>query len=63
MELKHCPFCGKKAHIRREGQGYRIMCASCGAKGPRAVIQEWHATKFIAQGKATEAWNRRAEHE
>lgn len=59
MEFKVCPFCGNKPHIRREGNGYRVVCASCGAKGPRAVIRVYHSNRFIAQSEAKDFWNNR----
>lgn len=58
-ELLPCPFCGKGSHIRKDGNGYRVICAKCGTRGPRAAIKEWHDTKFIAQGQAIAAWNTR----
>ncbi len=60
---KACPFCGNKPHIRREGNGYVMMCISCGAKGPKATIREWHRNKFISQEEARSLWNTREERE
>lgn len=56
-----CPFCGCKPHIRREGNGYVMLCASCGAKGPKATIRKWHRNKFIAQSQAKSLWNMRTD--
>lgn len=60
IELKPCPFCGGKARIRKwKRDGYVVRCKDCGAQGTPFYICEWHDTKYIAQGKAAEAWNRR----
>ena len=57
--LKSCPFCADgKPTVRRIGEGYAVKC-TCGARGPWEPIREWHGNKFIAQGKAVAAWNRR----
>lgn len=62
--LKSCPFCGadnKDVHIRRQGgNGYRVICGSCGGQGPYAAVKVWHSTKYIAQKQAADGWNRRA---
>lgn len=63
LKLKPCPFCGEVAHVRRDGQGYRIECTSCRATGPKAAIRPWHRTKFIAQANAAKAWNIRVKKE
>ena len=64
-ELKPCPFCGccdRRVNIRKQGaHAYRVVCGRCGASGPRKVVQDWHDSKFVAQGQAANAWNRRAE--
>lgn len=67
-KLKPCPFCGQDDHgeqrvrIRRyKGNCYRVMCGNCGASGTPMYVQPWHDTKFVAQGKSVNAWNRRAD--
>lgn len=59
IELKPCPFCGAKPTIRRIGDCYAVKCGGCGARGPKAIIQDWHSTKYVAQGQAAAKWNRR----
>lgn len=60
-ELKPCPFCGGEAkmhaafaHGVASRVGVYVECGSCGA---------WSKTQWGdgAQGKAADAWNRRAE--
>lgn len=64
-ELKPCPFCGckdRRVGIRKWGnRGYRVVCGACGAVGTYSPVKPWHDTKFIAQGEAIAAWNRRTE--
>ena len=64
-ELKLCPFCGcgdRRIGIRKMGhKGYKVVCGRCGGSGPYVTIKEHHDNKFIAQGQAAQAWNRRAE--
>ncbi len=62
-KLKPCPFCNGKARVRKVGNGYVVMCSSCGSRGQRVVIKEWHYNKFIAQGQAIDKWNRRADND
>lgn len=66
-QLKPCPFCGcsdRRLGIRRQGnKGYRVVCGGCGASGTYVTIKEWHETKFVAQGQAVKAWNRRSEND
>ncbi|MCH5304791.1 MAG: Lar family restriction alleviation protein [Ruminococcus sp.] len=65
QDLKSCPFCGcsdRRRGIRRQGNnGYRVVCGRCGASGPYVTIKKWHDTKFVAQGQAIKAWNRRTD--
>jgi len=58
--IKQCPFCNGTARVRKIGNGYAVMCSSCGARGRRVIIKEWHDHKFIAQGQAVNAWNERS---
>ena len=60
IELKPCPFCGGKARIRKVCKlVYAVRCADCGATGTSFGVKPWHSTKFIAQGHAIKAWERR----
>lgn len=60
-KIKHCPFCGGYAKIRKIGQGYAVKCSSCGATGRKEYKKEWHASPCIAQNMAIEAWNMRTQ--
>ena len=65
MNLKPCPFCGSHhVAIMREGKSdknaaYRVVCRHCKTRGPKTWVQPWHDTKFVAQGQAEAAWNKR----
>jgi len=66
MDLKPCPFCGSQdIAIMREGKGmtnagYRVVCRQCKTRGPKFWVQPWHyGNKFVAQGQAGAAWNKR----
>lgn len=60
--LKPCPFCGGRGKIMRHGNGaYKVQCEKCGARTAKVVIQPWHSTKFVTQGKAAKEWNQRVE--
>lgn len=59
IELKPCPFCGGRGRIMRAGNAYVVRCKECGAQTARNFIKDWHRNKYIAQGNAAEAWNRR----
>lgn len=65
QELKPCPFCGaykqSDVHVIRKGSKYHVSCSACGASGGWRYIQPWHDNKFVAQGQAITAWNRRDE--
>ena len=62
IELKPCPFCGGRGRIMRAGNdAYVVRCKECGAQTARSFIKDWHRIKYIAQGKAAEAWNHRAD--
>lgn len=68
-KLKLCPFCGQddhgenrvRIHYYKNDKHYRVICGECGAAGMSAYIKPWHDTKFVAQGQAVKAWNRRAD--
>jgi len=64
-ETKPCPYCGcsdRRVGIRKQGtKGYRVVCGNCGASGPYVAIKIYHDNKFIAQGQAIDAWNRRVD--
>lgn len=52
MELKPCPFCGRKPRMTRDIDGdCRVRCQNCGATTYYARTEE----------EATKAWNRRAD--
>lgn len=73
--LKHCPFCGSKAELRKTPHPlnetynrYQAVCPECQAAGkvfmdgPTMQIGDKPAeviTEEEAAGKAAEAWNRR----
>ena len=73
--LKHCPFCGSKAELRKTPHPlneaynrYQVVCPECQAAGkvfmdgPTMQIGDKPAeviTEEEAAGKAAEAWNRR----
>lgn len=66
MNLKPCPFCGSHdIAIMREGKSdknaaYRVVCRQCKTRGPKFWVQPWHyGNKFVAQGQAGTAWNKR----
>lgn len=59
LKLKPCPFCGGKGRVRKFENGYRIVCAECGASSHYAYIKPWHDSKFVAQRQAAKAWNNR----
>lgn len=65
MNLKPCPFCGSHdVAVMREGKSdnnaaYRVVCRQCKTRGPKVWVQPWHGTKFVAQGQAEAAWNKR----
>lgn len=65
MNLKPCPFCDSHdVSIMREGKSdknaaYRVVCRNCKTRGPKVWVQPWHDTKFVAQGQAAAAWNKR----
>lgn len=62
IKLKPCPFCGSRGRIMRaENNAYVVRCKDCGAQTARSFIKDWHRNKFIAQGNAAEAWNRRTD--
>lgn len=61
MKIRHCPFCGdgSKVNVRRMGNsGYSVVCANCGGKGPYIKTEDY-VSKFVAQNRAKQAWNRR----
>lgn len=62
-KLKPCPFCGSpdKVYIRKIDNGYKVACGDCGSCGKYVAVKKWHSNKFIAQGQAVKAWNRRAD--
>lgn len=47
IEVKPCPFCGSD-NIKSDG--FVVMCATCGAKGPVAIYPK----------EALALWNKRA---
>ena len=65
--LKHCPFCGSKAELRKSPHPlnetynrYQVICPECQAAGK--VFGDKPAgftTEEETAGKAAEAWNRR----
>lgn len=67
MSLKPCPFCfSQNIAIMREGKSennaaYRVVCRRCKARGPKVRVEAWHDNKFVAQGQAAAAWNKREE--
>ena len=53
-ELKPCPFCGRKAILRRDSHGCYIGCEN----GMCSVLPTtWY---YDTEEEAIEAWNRRA---
>lgn len=62
--LKPCPFCGSNPHEARPMiyGGWAVLC-KCGARGPsfREDLATEH--KRGTHSKASEAWNRRAQHQ
>ena len=68
IELKPCPFCGRKAAIAQDNYDkYMVMC-SCGVmigvelEDGCELVDGWRAT-FETKDKAVEAWNGRIDHE
>lgn len=65
-QLKPCPFCGGKAHIRnvRETDGrvsYEsvcILCEDCGAQSIRKISDGFYG-KQCSDEEIAELWNRR----
>lgn len=70
-DLEPCPFCEGEAHLERKSrtvvQGVTVRhtyvrCLKCGSRGSRFLYRDF-ATCKEAEGKAVEAWNRRASDE
>ena len=61
-QLKPCPFCGGKAHIRNDGYTYYetvcVSCEDCGAQSIRK-ISDGHYGKHCLYKEIAELWNRR----
>lgn len=64
--FKPCPFCGGKAELRLECEGFLggilysvVTCTKCGAKGERFM----QSPLIASNDEATNAWNRRATNE
>lgn len=65
-QLKPCPFCGGKAHIRKvtENAGcvhYEtvcVLCKDCGAQSVRK-ISDWYYGCYCSDEEIAELWNRR----
>lgn len=65
-QLKPCPFCGGKAHIRnvRENDGrvyYEtvcVLCEDCGAQSIRKISDGYYG-KHCSYKEIAELWNRR----
>ena len=56
IKLKPCPFCGGEAEViaHNKFQFYKVVCKHCKAQGYQF---------FPNEEQATEAWNRRADHD
>lgn len=56
IELKPCPFCGKKARLL-VSNGVRVLCTKCGATTRILVDSERIETSAVED--VIKAWNRR----
>ena len=65
-QLKPCPFCGGKAHIRNvtENDGYVhyetvcVLCEDCGAQSVRKISDGYYGC-YCSYEEIAELWNRR----
>ena len=65
-QLKPCPFCGGKAHIRNvtESDGYChyetvcVLCEDCGAQSVQKVSDGYYEL-YCTDEEIAEIWNRR----
>ena len=65
-QLKPCPFCGGKAHIRnvRENDGHVsyetvcVLCEDCGAQSIRKISDGYYGS-YCSDEEIVELWNRR----
>ena len=61
-QLKPCPFCGGKAHIRNDRYAYYetvcVLCEDCGAQSVRKISDGYYG-KHCLYKEIVELWNRR----
>ena len=61
-QLKPCPFCGGKAHIRNDIYTYYetvcVSCEGCGAQSIRKISNGYYG-KHCSYKEIAELWNRR----
>ncbi len=57
-ELKHCPFCGALAAVKKDGEIYTIEC-----RHPTTcyLYLKKNRPKFFIREAAIKQWNRRAD--
>ena len=70
-QLKPCPFCGGKAHIRNvtenDGRVYYetvcVLCEDCGAQSIRKISDGYYGSycsdSYCSDEEIAELWNRR----
>ena len=61
-QLKQCPFCEGKAHIRNDGYTYYetvcVLCEDCGAQSVQKISDGYYGC-YCSYKEIAELWNRR----